>query len=72
MKKVTLKRVRLMKLLLKRHRAIFFIDETDGGLYYTYPKGGWSDQRPTIDGVELEYVSAHDDNTVDTQSGTHQ
>jgi hypothetical protein len=47
--------------LLKRKQAYFFKNETDGKLYYTYPKkDGWMHE-PSIDGKPLEYVSAHDD-----------
>jgi hypothetical protein len=61
MKKVTQIRVRFMKDQMRRHRAYFFVDKNDEKLYYTYPKQGWTDHPPTIDGKPLEYVSKHDD-----------
>lgn len=73
MKASTLRRVKRMKFLMKRHEAYFWKDTTTRettvkdhtitltpGLYYTYPKDGWV-KRPTIDGKELEYLAEHDD-----------
>jgi len=65
MKKNTLKTVRYMLMLLKRHEAYFFDD--DGKVSYTYMRGGWV--RPaTIDGKPLEYVGSHDDTPLEFES----
>lgn len=61
MKKITQIRVRLMKDLMKRHDAEFWVEKNDGKTYYTYPKGGWMKMMPEIDGKPLEYVAEHDD-----------
>jgi hypothetical protein len=58
MKKNTLKTVRHMLMLMKRHEAFFFTDEY--GVYYTFIQGGWV-KPATIDGKPLEYVGSHDD-----------
>jgi hypothetical protein len=61
MKKNTQTKITNMLRLLKRKQAHFFKNETDGKLYYTYPKkDGWMHE-PAIDGKPLEYISAHDD-----------
>lgn len=60
MKTVTQRKIRVIRNLLHTKRAYFWIDPTDGKLYFTYLKDGWVD-RPTIDGKELEYVAEHDD-----------
>jgi hypothetical protein len=53
MKKKTLKTIKHMLMLMKRKKAYFFQDEK-GGVFWSYPKGGWVSP-PTIDGVPLEY-----------------
>jgi hypothetical protein len=60
MKKNTHNRITQVLRLLKRNKAYFFKDKTDGRLYYTYPRGGWVHE-PMIDGKPLEWVSDHDD-----------
>lgn len=64
MKKNTQNRITQMLRLMKRNQAEFFKDKTDGLVYYTYPKGGWMKPMPEINGIPLEYVSAHDDGSI--------
>lgn len=63
MKKKTLKIVRVMMKLIKRHEAVFFKDD-DGKMCYSYIRGGWV-KPAMIDGEPLEYVGKHDDTDVD-------
>lgn len=62
MKKNTLKVVRNMMKLIRRHEAYFFKDEK-GKTFYTYTRGGWI-KPAVIDGEFLEYVGRHDDTDV--------
>lgn len=57
MKKNTLRRLKFLLKLMKRKNAFFF--QEGEGIYYTYPKAGWTCS-PTVDGVPVEYVAAHD------------
>lgn len=58
MKKSTCKHLKyFQKLLLKKA----YFDEDRHILFFTYPKGGWMNKTPVIDGVPLEYVGEHDD-----------
>jgi hypothetical protein len=49
MKPKTLKKIRYIKRLMDGpHKAFFWIEKTDGQLYYTYPKGGWIKEDKTL------------------------
>lgn len=57
MKKKTLKKIRFMLQLMKRHEAYFFYDGKV--LYWTYPKDGWI-KGALCDGKPLIYNTDHD------------
>ena len=58
MKKKTLKKIRFMLQLMKRHNAYFYRDGK--ALCWTYPKDGWMDGATLLDGKHLIYNPDHD------------
>lgn len=67
MKKKTLKRLRVILYNLNVRKA-YAVHEGKEIYFYYPPKGGWS-KPPTIDGVELEYVSEHDSEIMEMNNG---